>query len=145
MEIQFAVRTPAARRKRIFHTTVSDFGDDEMPVNLDTWRRLIERVVGGLADEALQRRAWFGIGPEESSPDEEFCMFFDDAAIEEFLERDDNGLNDQQLQAGKHLVKLMNDLADQTPEHIEPENLIDDPRWEEIRMTAACFHRLLRA
>ena len=116
-----------------------------MPVNIDTWRRLIERVVGGLADEALQRRAWFGIGPEESSPDEEFCMFFDDAAIEEFLERDDNGLNDQQLQAGKHLVKLMNDLADQTPEHIEPENLIDDPRWGEIRMTAACFHRLLRA
>ena len=116
-----------------------------MAVNLHAWRKVVEQVVGGLADEALQRRSWFGVGPEESSPDEEFCMFFDDAAIEAFLERDDTGLDEGQINAGKHLVKLMNALSDQTPEHIEPENLIDDPRWREIRKAAARFHKLLQS
>src|SRR5215204_168034 len=124
---------------------VSDFGDEEMPVDLKSWRRVVEQTVAGIADEALQRRAWFGIGPEESSPDEEFCMFFDDAAIEEFLERDDTGLNEEQVEAGKHLVKLMGELADQTPEHVEPEDLIDDPRWQAIRKAAARFHKMLQA
>jgi hypothetical protein len=116
-----------------------------MVMNLNAWRKVVEQVVGGIANEALQRRAWFGIGPEESSPDEEFCMFFDDAAIEAFLDRDDAGLDDKQVKAGKHLVKLMSELSDQTPEHIEPEDLIDDPRWQEIRKAAALFHKLLQS
>jgi len=116
-----------------------------MPLDLKSWRKTIEQVVGGIADEALQRRAWFGIGPEESSPDEEFCMFFDDAAVPEFLERDDTGLNEEQVRAGKDLVKLMGELADQTSEHVEPKDLIDDPRWQEVRKAASRFHKLLKS
>jgi hypothetical protein len=115
-----------------------------MAADLNSWRTVVEQVIDGLADESLQRRSWFGLGPEESSPGEEFCMFFDDAAIEEFLKRDDTGLNQEQLAAGKHLVRLMSDLADHTPEHIAPEALIDDPRWQEIRKAAARFRELLR-
>lgn len=115
-----------------------------MAVDLKAWRKAVEQVVGGVADEALQRRAWFGIGPEESSPDEEFCQFFDDAAIEEFLDRDDTGLNERQIKSGRHLVKLMRQLSDHTPNHINPADLIDDPRWQEIREAAARFHQLLR-
>ena len=116
-----------------------------MAVDLDTWRNVVKQVVGGIADEALQRRAWFGIGPEVSSPDEEFCQFFDDVAIEEFLARADTGLDAKQLKAGKQLLKLMRELSDQTPEHIMPSDLIDDPRWRKIRETAARFHKLLQA
>lgn len=116
-----------------------------MPVDINAWRKVVEQVVGGIADEALQRRAWFGIGPEQSSPDEEFCMFFDDAAIDDFLSRDDTGLTEEQARAGKHLVSLMTDLADETPEHIEPADMIDDPRWQEIRAAASRFHKLLRS
>ncbi|HWD60179.1 MAG TPA: hypothetical protein VG308_17975 [Stellaceae bacterium] len=114
-----------------------------MAVDVKAWRRVVEDVVAGLADEAMQRRAWFGLGPEVSSPDDEFCMFFGDAAVEEFLERDDTGLGAGQRAAGRHLFKLMRDLSDQTPEHIEPEALIDDPRWQEIRNAAARFAKLL--
>ncbi len=115
-----------------------------MAVDLSAWRKVVEEVVGGIADEALQRRAWFGIGPEESSPDEEFCQFFDDAAIEEFLGRDDTGLNEQQREAGRHLLKLMRELSDHTPDHVKPSDLIDDPRWQKIREAAARFYKILQ-
>ncbi len=115
-----------------------------MAVDLKVWRKVVEDVVSGIADEALQRRAWFGVGPEESSPDEEFCQFFDDAAIEEFLDRGDTGMNEQQLKAGRHLTRLMRELSDQTPEHVDPADLIDDPQWQKIREAAARFHTLLQ-
>ena len=114
-----------------------------MAADLTAWSTVVKQVVGGIADEDLQRRAWFGIGPEETSPDEDFCQFFDDAAIEEFLARDDTGLNQAQLECGRHLLVLMRELSDQTPEHIKPADLIDDPRWQEIREAAARFYKLL--
>ena len=69
---------------------------------------------------------------------------FYDAAIEEFLDRKDTGLEAPQIKAGRHLVKLMSQFAAQTPEHIEPAELIDDPRWRKIREAAARFHTLLK-
>jgi hypothetical protein len=115
-------------------------------VDIDAWRKTIEQVVDGIADEQLQARAWFGIGPEESSPEEMFNQFLGDAAIEEFLGREDNGLNLVQIEAGWKLVKLMRRLSEQTPnfpEFIDPSKMIDDPRWMEIRETASPFSALL--
>ena len=115
-----------------------------MAVDLNAWRKVLEEVVDSIADEDLQRRAWFGLGPEVWSPDEAFCQFFGDAAIEEFLDRNDAGLNEPQLKAGRDLMALMRELSDQTPEHIKPSELIDDPRWRKIRKAAARFRKLLQ-
>lgn len=112
-------------------------------VDVGAWRRMVEGVVRSIADDAMQRRAWFGIGPEVSSPDEAFCQFFDDAAIEEFLARGDNGLTEIQVAAGVKLMEMMDKLSRETPKSIRPEDLIDDPRWERIRVAADEFSRLL--
>ena len=112
-------------------------------VNMDGWRTVIRQTVAGIADEAMQRRAWFGLGPEIDSPDETFCAFFGDAAFEEFLQRDDTDWSDTQLEAGRRLLELMQRLSDETPEHIEPADLIDDPRWINIREAAAHLSALL--
>jgi hypothetical protein len=114
-----------------------------MPIDLNSWRNVIKQVVDSIADENLQRRAWFGIGPEVSSPNDEFNAFFGDAAIVEFLARDDTGLNDLQRAAGRYLAQLMSDLSKQIPDYIEPCGLIDDPRWKKIREAAARFSALL--
>jgi hypothetical protein len=116
-----------------------------MPTDIRVRRRLIEQVVSGIADEGMQRRAWFGIGSEESSPDEEFNQFFSDAAVDEFLARNDTGLNEAQMKSGKRLVAMMRKLSDQTSSHMKPEDLIDDPRWQKIRKAAAEFSALLTA
>src|SRR6185295_14328021 len=115
-----------------------------MTTDLDAWRKVLADVVDSIADEDLQRRAWFGLGPEVWSPDEAFCQFFGDAAIEEFLDRHDTGLSEPQRKAGRDLIAMMRELSDQTPEHLKPSELIDDPRWRKIRKAAARFHKLLR-
>jgi hypothetical protein len=68
-----------------------------MSVDLEAWRKVVEQVVSAIADE--NRRAWFGVGPEVSGPDEAFNQFFGDAAVEEFLNRDDAKLNDLQVES----------------------------------------------
>lgn len=117
-----------------------------MPVNIEAWRKVIEQGADGIADEELQRRAWFGIGPEESSPEETINQFLGDAAIREFLSRKDTGLNELQIESGRRLVDLMERLLKDMPQgyrFIDPLKLIDDPRWNEIREAATRFSALL--
>ena len=114
-----------------------------MPMDMNIWRNNIRQAVDSIADEQYQRRAWFGGGPEESSPTEEYCMLFDNGAIEDFLCRNDAGLNQYQIDSGKHLVELMNQLSKTVPKHINPSDLIDDPRWVKIRQAAKDFLAML--
>jgi isocitrate dehydrogenase kinase/phosphatase len=117
-----------------------------MPVNIEAWRKVVEQGVDGLADEELQRRAWFGIGPEQSSPEETINQFLGDAAIREFLSRKDTGLNDLQIESGRTLIKLTEELLKEMPKDrkfIDPSKLIDDPRWKKIREAATRFLALL--
>src|SRR4051812_21121348 len=112
-------------------------------VDIRAWRRVLEEVVGSIADEGLQRRAWFGLGPEIWSPEEAFNQLFGDAAIKEFLVRD-TGLDDQQIESGWRLVRLMDELSKRLPKHpslIDPSQLIDDPSWKEVREAAAQFYK----
>jgi hypothetical protein len=115
-----------------------------MALDLDAWRRVLEDIVDSIADEELQRRSWFGLGPEIWSPDEAFNQFFGDAAVEEFLDRGDTGLTRRQVNSGRKLVALMQELSAATPEHIDPADLVDDPRWRRIRAAATRFRSLLQ-
>ncbi|SED85908.1 hypothetical protein SAMN05444161_4212 [Rhizobiales bacterium GAS191] len=108
-----------------------------MTVNIEAWRKVFKQVVSGLANEGSQRRGWFGIGPEQSSPGEEFNMFFNDVAAKALLARKDNGFTEPQQCAAQELYNLMRKLSDETPDNIFPEDLIDDPRWIEVRLAAA--------
>jgi hypothetical protein len=117
-----------------------------MPVNIEAWRKIIEQGTDGIADEELQRRAWFGIGPEESSPEETINQLLGDAAIREFLSRKDTGLNELQIETGRRLIDLIERLLKEMPQgyrFIDPSKLIDDPRWNEIREAATRFSALL--
>ena len=117
-----------------------------MPVNIKTWRKLIEQGVAGIADEAFQRRAWFGVGPEQSSPEETINQFLGDAAIREFLSRADTGLSHLQIEAGRNLISLLDKLLKEMPKgykFFDPSKLIDDPRWRDIRNAATLFLALL--
>ena len=117
-----------------------------MPEDMKVWFGLIKNAVGRLADEEMQRRSWYGHGPEVGSPGEIFCGFLDDAAVEEYLKRDNTGLNQRQLEALTRLTKLMLKLCDETPNSIDREigpAFIDDPRWKLVIKTAKETQSLL--
>ena len=112
-----------------------------MTIDVPAWRRVVKSVVEGVADEAMQRRAWFGFGPEIASPGEHVDMLFGDVAIEEFLARTDTGLDELQIAAGWRLVARIEELLEEAKaeEWMDPNYLIDDPRWRAIRTAAAEF------
>lgn len=60
--------------------------EDELPADMKMWRDQIRDEVDSIADEAGQRREWFGIGPVADSPIELFCRFFDNAAVSIFFQ-----------------------------------------------------------
>ena len=70
-------------------------------------------------------------------------MFFDDAAAGELLAREDNGFTVQQQEAAQKLYNLMSRLSDALPTSIRPDELIDDPRWVDVRKAAATLLALL--
>jgi hypothetical protein len=114
-----------------------------MTVDIEAWRKVFKQVVAGLADEDSQRRGWFGVGPEQSSPAEAFNMFFGDVGSKELLARQDSGFTVPQQQAAHDLYNRMRKLSDETPARIDPNDLIDDPRWIEVRNAAARLLALL--
>jgi len=106
---------------------------------MNVWFGLVKDAVGWLADEDAQRRSWYGLGPEESSPDETFESFFGGAAMEDYIVRDNTGLNIRQLEALTRLTKMVRKLRNETPGSIDRKigpDFINDPRWKEVIKTA---------
>ena len=114
-----------------------------MAADMKVWRKVLLQIVEAVADEEFQRRAWFGIGPEQSSPGETVNQFFSNAAFQDFLARHDNGLSREQTNAGRQLYDLMERFISNTPVHLKPEQVIDEPRWGEIRQVAKRFLELM--
>jgi hypothetical protein len=115
-----------------------------MATDMSNWRLNVENELKGLADEQFQRNVWFGQSTMwVDSPNEQFCRFFDDVDIPNFLGQANNGLNEEQEVQLTHLTKLMRKLSDETPTSVKPEELIDDPRWIAIRKQAAIVYDLL--
>jgi hypothetical protein len=118
-----------------------------MPTDMNIWRNLVKQRVESIADEQYQRHEWFDNAKNTwFFPEEMFCKFFDDAAAEDFFNRNDTGLNAQQLNTGKHLVSLMKQLSDQIPKTksgIDPARLINDPLMIKCREAAKEFLALL--
>ena len=104
-----------------------------MAEDMTVWRKLVIDEIRTLSDEEFQRKAWFGEGQWQSSPDEDFCLFFDNARVPEFLAHADNGLDKLQASRLARLSDMMRHLSDNLPNAIKPEELIDDPRWQAIR------------
>jgi hypothetical protein len=108
-------------------------------IDQEAWRSVIIGAVRSLADESGQRRAWFGVGPEMGSPDEEVNQFLGDAAFAEYLDLADNGLDESQLAAGQRLLQQMRHFSESTPNILKPEDVIDDPKWKDVRHAARAF------
>ena len=96
------------------------------------WVVNIYETLSRISDEEYQRRAWFGLGPEVSSPGDEFNNLFDDYNVELFLARPPVKLSSQ---ARKHLIALISAMNDVDEGYLYP-SFIDDPRWIKIRKLA---------
>lgn len=104
----------------------------------DQWIGQIVDVAREIASREFQERAWFGIGPEVSSPDEMYNSLFEDNTFDLFLEKYAATLTPRQTKAWSDL-RCKREEYDQQPEKLDPHRVINDPEWQNVRESAAHF------
>jgi hypothetical protein len=104
------------------------------------WGKNLLMAVQNVADEAYHRRAWFGLGPEVSSPCEIFNILFDDAGMEQFLTKPPAYASHATL---AQLSRLRDEMELLDVDEDAARTLIDSPAWTEIRELARAAAELL--
>ncbi|AFY70956.1 hypothetical protein Pse7367_2701 [Thalassoporum mexicanum PCC 7367] len=101
------------------------------------WKKNIYQTIEEIASKEYQEKAWLGkLEGVMSSPDELMLNLLEDFYFDEFLDSEEIGLNDQQKQAGKYLLKKVDEYYDNSPIFPIPEEVLSDPGWHEIRNMA---------
>lgn len=99
-------------------------------------------IVKVIASAEYQNATWMGgDGTVVSSPDEVFCGFFDDCSVELLLQESpaEHGMTAAQHAQFRELAEAMRAYSDSTPRHLDPEVVLSDPRWAEMRLLAKMF------
>ena len=102
------------------------------------WNIKIVKLFKDFADEDLQRRSWFGIGPEVSSP-AEMCCWLEDVDLESWRVDRENELGDL-------LSRMISDFineVDQLPENIDDWTIFASNKWIKIRLLASVIRDIL--
>lgn len=98
-------------------------------------KKEILNVIKDIANEDYQRRAWFNIGPEVSSPDEDICILYDDYSFEEFLQNLSSPINNKEREAGKLFCDIFNNYLN-TSDTSDPYLVYHSEQCKEIRKEA---------
>lgn len=105
------------------------------------WRQSVLDEARRAADRTYQERVWFGHDPERrDSPNELICTFLDDLVLEKFIL--DPRLSQAEREAVARLLKAVEEYADSTPRVLKPADVIDDPRFEKVRIAASEFLKI---
>lgn len=105
---------------------------------IEDWDQKIVQLFRDFADEDLQRRSWFGIGPEVSSPTE-MCCWLEDVYVEGWC------LSNGPL-IGELLSGMIADFVSEVellPEDISDWTIFASREWIKIRLMASVIRDLL--
>ena len=103
------------------------------------WRANIIRSVKKISDIDFQKKHWFGGGNIISSTEGDFWDLFDDHFFDEFLESPMINLSAEQKIAGEIFRDKINDYFDKFSVIPEPDIIINDPEWHDVRKSAQDF------
>ena len=105
---------------------------------IENWNNKVIELFADFSDEDLQRRSWFGIGPEVSSPIE-MCNWADDILLEEWIVENESKLD-------LHLKNFIQDfLLDLDKLAALPDDwkVFSSPEWIATRLNASVIRDLL--
>lgn len=108
-------------------------------MNIELWKEKILEVVEDISDDELQKETWFGKSEKVSSPEDLYCNLLDDFMFEEFLVKANTLLSKSQLSLGETLVSKMIGFRDAIFSYSDPQEILENPKWKEIRLLAASF------
>ena len=102
----------------------------------EEWKDNILSAALQIADESYQRASWFGSGDRVSSPEELYCLLFDDFMFEDFIVIHRNSMTREQFDKAVMFMKVMDEFSNNNPDFLPPEKVIQDEGWREVRLIA---------
>ena len=102
------------------------------------WDKKIVQLFKDFSDEDFQRRSWFGIGPEVSSP-VEMCCWLEDLDL-------DGWRTLKEPLIGEQLSGMIGDFMSEVehlPENINDWTIFASREWIKIRLMASVIRDLL--
>lgn len=101
---------------------------------------LIVECLKELSDKKDQERLWLASsGPEISSFDEAMCQLFDDSGLKDALNKEEAFGEEVDV-----LLKRLRSILRMINPYRPPQEIIDDPRMEDVRSTSAEILDLIR-
>jgi hypothetical protein len=106
----------------------------------EQWLNGILSAARHIASKDYQERAWLGGGGREiSSPAEIYNELFDDYTFDLFRETYSATFTPTQLVAWDDFKTLMEKYGERVSDNPDPNRVLDDPEWQEVRGAAARF------
>jgi hypothetical protein len=103
------------------------------------WIGNLLEAARNIADRRLQESRW--LAPDRKpweSPDEAINTL-DDCALPQFIETFSETFTAEQALAIAQFRDEVETYAKATPQHLEPSDVLADPRWESVRSRASQF------
>lgn len=111
-----------------------------MPITREVWISNLLEAASMIADKEFQEQRW--LAPDAYAwerPEELINVLFDECNFDLFIEEFGGEFTDVQRDKTLQLKKQMDDYCDATPDHLDPAQVLMDPRWEAIRESARAF------
>lgn len=111
-------------------------------------RELIKDHIHDFSSKEIQYEAWFIRKKIISTPNEDYCMLFDDWKIEKYVYAKDNYLTRNENNELKELIDMLNNYGNKHRNslgflELNPEIVYYDEEWGKIRKQAELLYKLL--
>jgi hypothetical protein len=106
----------------------------------ELWIANLVEAAAHIANRDLQELRW--LSPDAYAwerPEELINVLFGDCAFERFIDEFASTFSEDQCRTAFALRDGLNRYCDDTPTHLNPAEVLGDPRWEAIRQNAATF------
>jgi hypothetical protein len=111
-----------------------------MPISLELWISNLVGIARDIRDSEHQRLRW--LAPDAAAwerPAELLCVLWDDYQLELFLKEEGPNLSSTQLRAAVTLLEESTQFDVGPDGWRDPEEVLNDPRWERVRQSARAF------
>ncbi len=105
----------------------------------ELWRTNIIENVQAISDINSQKERWLGKANIIASPEGDLCDLFDGNLFDDFLKSSMINLSSEQKIAGEIFRDKINDYFDKFSVIPEPDIIINDPEWYDVRKSAQDF------
>jgi len=115
------------------------------PMTPERWIANLIEDADEIANKEKQERRW--LAPDAYAwerPEELINALFDDSNLELLIDEFGSTFSEEQRGAAFELRDDINRYCEATPPHLNPAEVLADPRWEAIRHKAAAFAAAFR-